>query len=247
MASGEHTVPTTISNNTDQALEEESSQEQQASQEQSDENTTTSTNTDLEDSSQEEIQEEASQEQRVKHDIVILIDSNGKFINEKKLFPRHKVFKVDCPNTQKAIQILSEEDLGTPSIIIIHTGCHQLRREQDRLSESLKRVIEKASNTFPESRVVMSALLPVRNMHPDTINKINTKLEKECESLPQIHFAKHHNLDVSCLYDNIHLSKDKVHIFARTLKDVALERYPSTLQTTVPASSSIKNFYFYFH
>lgn len=182
--------------------------------------------------------EPSQPEQRAQNDIVILIDSNGRFIREKKLFPRDKVAKFDCPNTQKAIELLAEEHLGTPTHIIIHTGSSQLRQEQDRLSESLKGVIEKASNTFPESRVVMSALLPMKNMHCDTINKINSRLEKECEKLANVHFAKHPTININCLYDKVHLLKDKVRIFARTLKDVALDRYPSTYQTTVLGRSS---------
>uniref|UniRef100_A0A3Q4FYM7 Serine protease n=1 Tax=Neolamprologus brichardi TaxID=32507 RepID=A0A3Q4FYM7_NEOBR len=131
--SGEDRAPTTVSNNTDQALEEDSSQEQQALQEQvSRQDTDTQQLThQLLSSHRMQNQDPSQPEQRVQN--AILIDSNGKFINERKLFLNHKVVKPDCPNTQKAIELLSEEHLGTPShiIIIIHAGCCQLRQEQN--------------------------------------------------------------------------------------------------------------------
>ncbi|XP_039462410.1 uncharacterized protein LOC120436091 [Oreochromis aureus] len=255
MASGEDRATTTINHIVDRTLYDDSSQEGteeqtlEALQEQllEKERKIQRLTDQLSRSHQVHIKGLSQPVQRVQNDIVILIDSNGRFISETKLFPRDKVVKFDCPNTQKAIELLSEEHLGTPTHIIIHTGSSQLRREQDRLSESLKGVIEKASNTFPNSRVVMSALLPMKYMHTDTINKINIKLEKECEKLPNVHFAKHSELDVTSLYDDIHLSKHKVHIFAQKLKDLALDRYPSTHQRNVQGrSSSINNFYFNF-
>ncbi|KAK1902777.1 Collagen alpha-3(VI) chain [Dissostichus eleginoides] len=77
-------------------------------------------------------------QQRGKPDIVILIDSNGKFIDENKLFPTHTVAKIWCPNTQHAMDLLSEQQLGSPSHIIIHTGSNDLRSQQERVSESLR-------------------------------------------------------------------------------------------------------------
>ena len=50
--------------------------------------------------------------------------------------------------------------LDSPSHIIIHTGYNKLRTQQETVSESLKGVIEKASSTFSNSRVVISTLLP---------------------------------------------------------------------------------------
>ncbi|XP_049423372.1 uncharacterized protein LOC125883192 [Epinephelus fuscoguttatus] len=166
-------------------------------------------------------------QQREKTDIVLLIDSNGKFLNQKKLFPTHKVAKIWCPNTHHAIDLLSEERLGSPSHIIIHTGTNDLEPAGE-VSESLKRVTEKASTTFPNSRVVISTLLPRKDFHPDTIHRINSSLSRDCAQRPNVHLAHHPTLDISCLYDHVHLFKSTVPIFAQTLKSVALNRDQST-------------------
>ncbi|CAL8312607.1 unnamed protein product [Arctogadus glacialis] len=54
--------------------------------------------------------------------IVLLIDSNGMHIEEMKLFPKHRVAKLRCRNIQHALELLTEEKLGAPSHIIIHTA-----------------------------------------------------------------------------------------------------------------------------
>lgn len=116
------------------------------------------------------------------------------------------------------MELLSEERLGSPSHIIIHTGTNDLWSQQERVSQSLNRVIEKASTTFPSSRVIISTLLPRKDFHPDTIHKINSSLSRDCARRPNVHLAHHPTLDINCLYDQVHLSKNTVSIFAQTLK-----------------------------
>ena len=55
-------------------------------------------------------------------EVAILIDSNGKFINEEQLFPGMKVSKIWCPRAKDALHILSRPDFGSPKHIVIHTG-----------------------------------------------------------------------------------------------------------------------------
>lgn len=51
-------------------------------------------------------------------EIALLIDSNGKFIDVKKLFPQHRAVKLWCPTTDRALELLTESQLGRPSHII---------------------------------------------------------------------------------------------------------------------------------
>ena len=62
-------------------------------------------------------------------------------------------------HTQRALDLLYEDQLGS-SHIIIHTGTNYLREQQERVAIALKGVIEKASSTFPNAQVVISTLLP---------------------------------------------------------------------------------------
>ncbi|KAI4876409.1 hypothetical protein NFI96_020969 [Prochilodus magdalenae] len=155
-------------------------------------------------------------------DIALLIDSNRKFIDEKKLFPKHRAAKLWCPTTQKALELLTEAKLGSPSHIIIHTGTNDLRAQQERAAVSLRAVIEKASSTFPNSKIVISTLLPHRDFHPHTIQRINASISRECALRPNTHLAHHPTLDTAYLHDHVHLLKESVPAFAKTLKDVTL-------------------------
>ena len=74
----------------------------------------------------------------------------------------------------------------------------------------------------------MSTLLPRKDLHPDTIHRINSSMSRDCVLRPKVHVAHHPTLDVRCLYDHVHLFKNTVSIFTQTLKDVALNRDQST-------------------
>ncbi len=157
-------------------------------------------------------------------EIALLIDSNGKYIDIKQLFPRHRAVKHWCPNTNKALELLTESQLGHPSHIIIHTGTNDLRSQQDRVSDSLRAVVEKARHTFPNSKIILSTLLQRKDFHPNTINKINSNISRHCAIVPNVYLAHHPDLDTDCLYDHVHIYKNLVHILAKRLKDVTLNR-----------------------
>ncbi len=161
-------------------------------------------------------------------EIALLIDSNGKYIDVKQIFPRHRSVKHWCPNTNKALELLTESQLGHPSHIIIHTGTNDLRSQQDRVYDSLRAVVEKARHTFPNSKIILSTLLQRKDFHPNTINKINSNISRHCAIVPNVYLAHHPDLDTDCLYDHVHIYKNLVHILAKRLKDVTLNRTNQT-------------------
>uniref|UniRef100_A0A8C9YD43 SGNH hydrolase-type esterase domain-containing protein n=1 Tax=Sander lucioperca TaxID=283035 RepID=A0A8C9YD43_SANLU len=140
------------------------------------------------------------------------------------LFPGQKVTKIQCPGTDNALQLLTEPIVGQPSHIVIHTGTNDLRLQQERVAESVKRVAQRATQTFPSSKIIISTILPRRDFHPDTIHRINAEISRGCGLMPNVHLAHHPTLNIHSLYDNVHLRKDTVSTFAKTLKDVALGR-----------------------
>ncbi|XP_026095531.1 uncharacterized protein LOC113067372 [Carassius auratus] len=157
-------------------------------------------------------------------DIAILMDSNGKFLQGERLFPGLKTTKLWCPKTGDALRILSDSTFGTPSHIIIHTGTNDLRREQERVGQLICRVAEKATEIYPNTKITISTLLPRRDIHPDTIQRVNADISKGCARLPNVHLAHHPSITIRDLYDHVHIKKDKVNVFAKTLKDTAWGR-----------------------
>ncbi|KAI2644553.1 Histone-lysine N-methyltransferase MECOM [Labeo rohita] len=73
-----------------------------------------------------------------------------------------------------------------------------------------------------ESRFIISTLLPRHDTPPHIIYNINAELSRGCSVLPNVHLAHHHHIGPQHLYDGLHLHKDGVRIFAKSLKDAAL-------------------------
>ncbi|KAJ8358135.1 hypothetical protein AAFF_G00031330 [Aldrovandia affinis] len=90
----------------------------------------------------------------------ILMDSNGKFLNHREVFPRHSVGKFWCPHTDKALQLLCHTHPGDPDNIIIHTGTNDLRYKGEKVAEAVVKVARKAHREFPRANITISTLLP---------------------------------------------------------------------------------------
>ncbi len=154
------------------------------------------------------------------------MDSNGKFMNEKQLFPNHKTLKLWCPNTESALQQLVREKLCDPSHIIIHVGTNDLRSKQERVAQSVTQVAIKATQAFPTSKISPPS-------YPELIStpvllRVNTDISRGCAGIPNVHLVHHPTLDIYSLHDHVHLRKDTVNVFAKNLKDVALGRTPGS-------------------
>ncbi|CAB1351396.1 unnamed protein product [Coregonus sp. 'balchen'] len=136
------------------------------------------------------------------------------------------------------MELLDKGQLASQSHIIIYTGSNDLRAQQERVATSLPGVIEKASAIFPNSRIVVSTLLQRKDFHPATIQRINAILSRDCALRPNVHLAHHPTLDLNCLYDHVHLYRETVPILAKTLKDIALNRSPTSPPRNSGAISS---------
>ena len=71
------------------------------------------------------------------HDLVILIDSDGKSILPEKLYPAYSVKKIPCMTIEKCFEIINsavfEKD---PKIILLHTGTNNLDHEKKEALEN---------------------------------------------------------------------------------------------------------------
>ncbi len=103
--------------------------------------------------------------------VLLLMDSIGKNIEPKKLFPRQRVLALHCRNTRHVHELLTSDDLGSPQCIIIHTGTNDLHSLNEGTAKAMLEMAEKASQTFPSSRVLVSTLLPRLDVPPSVINR----------------------------------------------------------------------------
>ncbi len=160
--------------------------------------------------------------------VVLLMDSIGKNNEHKKLFPRQRVLALHCRNTKRVHELITSDDLGSPQCIIIHTGTNDLHSLNEATAKAMHEMAEKASQTFPSSRVLVSSLLPRLDVPPSVIDTINEEIRHSCSSLPNVHLVHHSSIRPWHLYDGLHLNQEGARIFAKAIKDVALRRFPTT-------------------
>ena len=78
---------------------------------------------------------------------------------------------------------------------------------------------EQANKEFPDTCIVISTLLPRADIPPHVIHDNNMEIRRGCATLPCIHLARHPTIGTWDLYDGLHLHKERMKIFAKTLKD----------------------------
>ena len=130
------------------------------------------------------------------------------------------------------MKLLKKETPRNPQYLVIHTGTDDLHSFRKDTAEALRKMPEQASKEFPETHIVISTLLPRTDTPPHVIHDINMEIRRGCATLPNIHLALHPTIGTWDLYNGHHLHKEKLKIFAKTLKDTALSHSPSTLPST---------------
>ena len=172
---------------------------------------------------------QTSQQRRRLHEennpeMFLLSDSNGKFINMNRLFPKKKVIKLWCPTTTDALDLLDDKRLKDATHIIIHTGTNDLTSGKKDVGLDLSKAAKKAAMMAPSAKIIVSSLLPRLDKPPQLIQQINKDLQMLCSSVPQIHLVNHPDIKLEHMYDHIHLNNKGVRILAKALKDIALDR-----------------------
>ncbi|KAJ8349129.1 hypothetical protein SKAU_G00277180 [Synaphobranchus kaupii] len=80
--------------------------------------------------------------------------------------PCKQVKVTRCSNTARALELLKRDTLGSLNYVIVHTGTNNLHRLRQNTAHAVRRMAEKASREFPDSRVVISTLLPRTDVPP---------------------------------------------------------------------------------
>ncbi len=157
-------------------------------------------------------------EQKSKDNIVILCDSNGHHLDPRRLFPGRSVKKFWCPTSHSALRLLREGALGAPSHIIIHTGTNDLSTRRVDITKALSNVVRTASSIYPRAKVIISSLLPRRDVPQRIINAINVEIANICAPIPNVHIANHQQVTHQHLYDHIHIHREGMRLFAKSIK-----------------------------
>ncbi|OCT86639.1 hypothetical protein XELAEV_18020322mg [Xenopus laevis] len=154
------------------------------------------------------------------------MDSNGKYINTRRLFPGKQVTKIYCETTEKASEIIQKTFSSEPTHIVLHTGTNNINYKEEDIVGKLFQLTETAQKQFPLSMIILSSLLPRRDIPHHIIQNINAELVDKISSVPNTWLAQHSLITPHHLYDEKHPNKQGVSLLAKEIKDIVLNRPP---------------------
>ena len=171
-----------------------------------------------------------------------LCDSNGKFLDKKKLFrPNQELTFFRCPRLENARSILQNDLHEIPEIILIHTGTNDLTATTSIhvfISEFCNLIKESASK-FPMSKIIFSTLLPRADIPLQTLLQINRQLISECSKLPNVHAVLHENIfsrELQDVHDERHVKKRHIGLFAANLVNTIRRKLNKLTQADTSAT-----------
>ena len=167
------------------------------------------------------------------HDLVILIDSNGKEIITQKLYLNYSVKKVPCTTIDKCFQIINESRFKKePKIVLFHFGTNDIEHnDQETVTDDLVDIINLICRRLPVSKIIISALSSRKDSFNQVVNEINSSVLKQIRQLPNAHFLSHQNIHssgVSLLKDNKHLNSKDLKMFIVNIKNCIFGRLGNT-------------------
>ena len=159
------------------------------------------------------------------HNIVLLIDSNGKFIDTSKFNPRDETCKIFCPTIPSVMKTLSEFDLGKPSHIVIHVGTNDIEHNSvDSCHTLFKGMIQLAATKYPTSKILISSLVVRDDNKEPARTELNSKLGSLCLPYPNIQLVNNEGIPKAYLHDNKHLKRRNIGVLVANLKDAMYNR-----------------------
>ena len=133
--------------------------------------------------------QELEQEERTNHadkecklyDIVVLMDSNRRFLNKKRLFPGKNVLIKPCGSLESASKILDSPDFDIRESLIIHTGVNDIEnRDMDcqAITDCFKLVVEMAKDKFRNAAIYLSEVTPRMDYWNGKVQEVNEKIKE---------------------------------------------------------------------
>ena len=150
--------------------------------------------------------------QNIDSDMVILIDSNGRFLKTQDMFPEKSSTKIGCPLIEHANEIILDSTFQKePEIFIIHTGTNDLERSNpDDIQEKLIDLCDIIRNKFKRCRIILSLLLPRNDIHGQKVKNCNELIKNAFHRVDNLELLDNQNIfeiGDKALYDTKHLHK----------------------------------------
>ena len=161
----------------------------------------------------------------IRDDIILLIDSNEKYINTDQFSSNKQTRLMFCPAIPSVIKTLTESTLGQPSHITIHVGTNDIElASPNSCLPNFQNLIQIASQKYLTSKILISSLLKRADDIDIYRSEFNAKLGSLCTPFPNDHLVNNDNIPADFLPDNKHLKRRKIGALVANLKDVIFNR-----------------------
>ena len=178
-------------------------------------------------------------------DLIMFFDSNGKYIDRKKLWKQNNSLYVRCGQLEGISNYIDSARIVKVNHILINVGCNDLDRKNCRqVFNDLQELVSKIKNKWENIKFIISEITPRRDHRDNDVIEFNDLLFTYAKNRDDTTIAFHHNLrdsNWSMFHDAKHIRQEKIPIFAaniiRALKKSYNIREKSELFTNTQPST----------
>ena len=153
----------------------------------------------------------ATTQKQINSKIIVLMDSNRKFIDKNKLFPNEKALILACPTIERGREILQQTKFVDQHTIIIHTGVNDLENcSPQEVSNKFCELLLSYKTTYPTVKIIASSITPRKDQLNTAVKRANELIHNELkkDQMKDIILIDNSNLDKQeLLFDAKHLNR----------------------------------------
>ena len=165
-----------------------------------------------------------SEEKEIKKwtsEIVVIMDSNRKFIVPEKLFPDKKTTILKCGNISSLNRIVEDLYFYDVESVVVHVGVNDVESEThpDIIADNLLTASAKLKSKFPTTNVFLSEITPRSDDLQIKVTHVNDHLRLKASKY-NLHLINHSNLQArsNFFYAKHFRSSTGVRVLARNIK-----------------------------
>ena len=155
----------------------------------------------------------------INSEVIILMDSNRKYIDEQKFWRGHTCTKMVAGCINECRKVISSNNFRNAKHIYINIGTNDIEKPTniDDISNNLINLAKTLQKQYPHAKIYLSEIPIRKDFYDQRRVEVNKFLRK---SLPEsIDYISHKNITQEMLYDNKHIKRDCIRLMVKNMKD----------------------------
>ena len=137
----------------------------------------------------------------------MLCDSNRRYLNIKKLYPKNNTKSIPCGTTKRAIDVINDANFNVKKGIVINTIEHL---PADVLINNQVHLVNLATKAFPQKKIILSSVTPRKDSLDRVVGEVNhtNAIHEKIKDMPHVFHVNNGNLRHNHFYHDVkHLNK----------------------------------------